>query len=92
VSNQLPPDVRHVLGIIALVMIIALTVAILGGRAIAYSWRNSPTADWLRWRATDLRAAMAYPFRLLRKRRPKTTAGAGAPTLLPPVAPRKDTP
>lgn len=93
-SDQLPPVLRHVLVFVCGVVVVALCLAILIGRENIVSWwEHSPTVDWLRWRAGAVRAALAWPLRLLRKRHTDISAETGVPR--PPVSaetPTKDTP
>lgn len=66
---------------------VAMTVFLVVLPDIIRWWRTSVTACWLRGRLGSVRATVASPFRLLRKRHTKTTAGAGASPTPAPVVP-----
>jgi hypothetical protein len=82
VSDQLPPDVRHGLLLVAL----AVAATFCAVPIVEKWWRRSYAVLAFRAHARVLRQRLAYPFRLLRRQSPKTTAGAGAsPTPAPAV-------
>lgn len=71
----------------------AFALFVVFGPEARQRWRMSWARARLRCRINSLRTTLVSPFRLLRdqlrKRRTKTTAGAGAtPTLLPPCLTR----
>jgi hypothetical protein len=82
VSQQLPPDVRHVLILVAPALGVLLCTL---GR-IEKWWHRSYVMRVFRAHPRVVRWHLTYPFGLLRKQSLKTTAGAGAsPTPAPAV-------